>query len=159
MADSRVQLEVGVNSRQVVSFCLTILSEKRTAKTPKPLKNKGSGIRYCNPHMGGLRPATVPGRCGKTQDVQERNQCLGTGAFSHTAQAQSLTREALAHAWVAEAHSTELQINRHSLKEKLLEVLEGLCGSQYRGRSVGSAKTATIRLNLVSLWMEPDSHS
>jgi hypothetical protein len=48
----RVQLEVGVNCRQVVSFCPTILSEKRTTKTQRPLRNKGSGIRFYDPHMG-----------------------------------------------------------------------------------------------------------
>jgi len=50
--------------------------------------------------MGGLRPATVPGRCGKTRDVQERNQRFGDGSVFHSARAQSLTREALAHVWV-----------------------------------------------------------
>jgi len=57
-----------------------------------------------DPHMGGLRPATFPGRYGKTHDVQERNQCLGMGAFFHSAREKSLAREALAHVWVVQAN-------------------------------------------------------
>ena len=57
-----------------------------------------------DPHMGGLRPAIVPERGGKTQDVQERNQCLGMGALFHSAWAEALPREALAHVWVVQAN-------------------------------------------------------
>jgi hypothetical protein len=94
-----VQSEVGVNFGQVVSFCPTILGEQRTTKTSKTSKKQRQRDSLLEPHMGGLRPATLPGRCGKTQDVQERNERLGIGAFFHSARARSRAREAPAHVW------------------------------------------------------------
>ena len=134
-----VQLEVGVNSRQVVSFCPTILSEKRTTKTSKTSKKQRQRDSLLRPtHGPALRArVTLPGRFGKTQDGQERNQCLGMGAFFQSARAKSLAggRPCVR----LETYSAEPRMNRHSLKDKLLEVSEvfavriiaaGLSGSQ-----------------------------
>jgi hypothetical protein len=119
-----VQLEVGVNSRQVVSFCPTILSEKRTTQTTKTSKKRRQRDSLLGPTHGPAlcARATLPGRCGKTQDVQERNQRLGMGAFSHSARAKSLAggRPCVG----PEAYSAEPRMNRYSLKDKFLEVLE-----------------------------------
>jgi hypothetical protein len=131
-----VQLEVGVNSRQVVSFCPTILSEKRTTKTSKTSKKQRQRDSLLRPtHGPALRArATLPGRFGKTQDVQERNQCLGMGAFFQSARAKSLAggRPCVR----LETYSAEPRMNRHSLKERFFEVFSvciiaaGLSGPQ-----------------------------
>ena len=75
MADSRVQLEVGVNCRQVVSFCPTILSEKRTTKTSKTSK-KGSGIRFYDPPMRGSQKRIPPS--SKLIDIASRTNSWGS---------------------------------------------------------------------------------
>jgi len=120
----RVQSEVGVNCAQVVSFWPTILGEKRTTKTSKTSKKQRQRDSLPRPtHGPALRArATLPGRCGKTQDVQERNQCLGMGAFFHSARAKSLAggRPCVG----PEVYSAEPRMNRHSLKDKFLEVFE-----------------------------------
>ena len=123
---ARVQLEVGVNSMRVVSFCPMILSEKRTTKTPKTSKKQRQRDSLLRPtHGPALRArAALSGRYGKTLPSTNIDCALEHPAFSHSARTKPLAggRPCVG----PEAYPAKPRINRHSLKEKLLVVFEKL---------------------------------
>jgi hypothetical protein len=95
-----VQLEVGVNCRQVGSFCPTILSENPTTKTTKTSKKQRQRDSLLDPHMGQrcARERLNPGAVEKRAHPQTLITLLNLLRFP-TAPGLSRWPEA-AHVWV-----------------------------------------------------------
>ncbi len=73
-------------------------------------KDHQGGTRSSAPRMGGLRPASLPGCCGKTPAQIGHFRQLFT-ALSHSTRAMMLQREALAHARCRGARSAGKEVH------------------------------------------------